>query len=152
MAISLTKTDPATVTVAARSGHGNRSSDEVARDTLVTVYRMLRAYLDVDPARQPLQYSVNVYEDLVADGWPATRARRYAHAARLACVAGINPATGQPLTGIAAIHPVLAQAAADAIEPALVEYVLPEVANSLTLEEAAWRVVETLAGLGWRPT
>ncbi len=126
---------------------GYQSSGEVDLDKFLPVYRALRAYLDVDPSRQPFQYSVKVFSELKAAGWDPDEAKHYAHAARLACVENLDPETGRPLTGIAAVHPFYAEVAAVEIEQILEDVV----ADERTMRDVAQKIVVRMADLGWRP-
>lgn len=141
-------TEPKTVSISvnAQPGHGYRSTGEVVLDKLMTAYHLLRYYLDADPGRGAFKYSVEVFKDLMEAGWPMSQARRYSQAARLAYDANLDPATGRPLVGIAAVHPVYVDTAVSEVAGILDD----QVANDLISEEVARKIVTRLADLGWR--
>lgn len=119
---------------------------EVDRDKFLPVYHRFRELTDHDVAMTPFRISVTVFNELVNDGWPTDQARYYMFAARKACEEHLDPKTGAPLTGTAAIHPVRVAEAAK-----LVREVMPDDLGDELAETLAARVVEALADAGWKP-
>lgn len=137
-------TEPAIVRITGvRSGY---EGYQVVVDRFLPVYRRMRELTDVDPSMTPFRASLTVFKELVSDGWKQQEARYYMWAARTAYEEHLDPTTGRPLTGTAAIHPVHVQHARNLIRSALPATMDADLAGGI-----ADQVVNLLADSGWRP-
>jgi hypothetical protein len=97
---------------------GSGVAYHVDRTMLLDAYRELRRIIDADPNITGFMASVAVFDMLRATNDVDT-ARRHSWAARFVYENGLDPETGRKLTGIAAVHPKLAEAAATEIQEVL---------------------------------
>jgi hypothetical protein len=122
-------------------------SGTLDRDRLVTAYRELRRIVDVDPLIPAFPSSVQVFQVLCdTPGWDEQTARMYSIAARCCYQDGVDPVTGRPLAGEAAIHPVRVAEARNLVYSVLAGL------DPAAASAAAARVVSLLADAGWRPS
>ncbi len=108
------------------------------RNTFVEIYNRFRERVDRTLDVHPLYESVQLYKELTGEGWPEVQARKYTVGARICFQAGLDPATGNPLTGADLIHPLKIQEA----RKALVD------ATAMTGPDAC-SALDRLIELGW---
>jgi hypothetical protein len=136
----MTDTSPAAVRAPAPTVTiwSNAFAETFDRNLFVDVYNRLRVRVDQTLDVRPLYESEQVFNELIAEGWPKDRARRYTVGARICYQNDLAPATGEPLTGADLIHPLkIAEARRVLVD------------SAMTAADA-YAALDRLIDLGWR--